>query len=116
MASASTLLWAFGCRAPERGVQTIATSGGEIRTWLHDAVAVLAGAGLESPRALAVTRKRTTAAIDVLGPGISRGRYEGIVLSATTRDGTRREQVTSELTAAGIAAAAKALAGSGTRG
>jgi len=116
MASASTLLWAFGCRAPERGVKTIATSGGEIRTWLHDAVAVLAGAGLESPRALAVTRKRATAAIDVLGPGISRGRYEGVVLSAKTREGTRREQVTNELTAAGIAAAAKALAGGSTRG
>ena len=115
MASASTLLWAFGCRAPERGVKTIATSGGEVRTWLRDAVAVLAGAGLDSPRALAVTRKRTTAAIDVLGPGISRGRYEAVLLSGKTRDGVRREQVSSDLTATGIAAAAKALAGGVTR-
>jgi predicted Zn-dependent protease len=109
VASAGTLLWAFGCRTAAPVVQEIATSGGEVRTWLHDAVALLAAAGLEAPRALAVIRKRTTAASDVLGRGVSRDRCEGAVVSARDRDGTRREQVTSDLSGPGVVAAAKAL-------
>jgi predicted Zn-dependent protease len=115
VASAGTLLWAFGCRAPAKDTKVIAASGGEVRTWLHDAIALLAGAGLESPRALAVTRRRTTAAIDVLGAGVSRARSEGVVLSVRDKDGARREQVTSDLSGPGIAAAARTLAGKDTR-
>jgi predicted Zn-dependent protease len=109
VASASSLLWALGCRAPERGVQQVATGGGEVRTWLHDAIALLAGAGLDAPRAIAVMRKRTTAAIDVLGEGVSRASSDGVVVSARDKDGTRREQVTNDLSPAGIVGAARSL-------
>ncbi|MGE5185117.1 MAG: metallopeptidase TldD-related protein [Acidobacteriota bacterium] len=110
-ASASTLLWAFGCRAPVKGVEHVAASGGEVRTWLHDAIAALRGAGLDAPHALAVTRRRTTAAIDVLGAGVSRGRSDGVVIGVRDKDGAAREIVTSELSADGVADAVQTLIG-----
>lgn len=79
-----------------------------MRTWLHDAVARLAAAHPYA-HALAVARRRTTAARDVLGAGIARLRAEGAVLTIRDRGGTWREHVTSELTRDGIAGAARAL-------
>ena len=110
VASAHALLWAFGCsqpaRAPRRAPQEVS---GEVRTWLRDAVEILAGAGLAG-HALAVSRQRTTAGIDVLGAGVAHARGDGVVLTIRQPGGTR-EQVTSELTRDGVEAAARALAG-----
>jgi predicted Zn-dependent protease len=111
VASAHTLLWTLGCHHPRPVREPTELRGGEVRTWLHDAVARLAGAGLAEPHALAVTRRRTTAAIDVLGAAVQRARCDGVVLSVRDRDGARREQVTADLSEAGVAAAARALAG-----
>lgn len=110
VASAQAILWAMGCRTPARPTLRAPETAGAVRAWLHDAVAALHGAGLASVHALAVTRRRTTAAIDVLGAGVSRGRCDGVVLTVHDRDG-RREQVTSELSADGVAAAVRALGG-----
>ena len=112
VASAQAIAWATGCgggQTPVRRAEPEAS--GEVRTWLRDAIAALAGAGLGEPHALAVARGRTTAASDVLGASVARGRCAGAVLSATDRGGVRREQVTGDLSQAGIAAAVKALAG-----
>ena len=49
---------------------------------------------------------RTSAALDVLGAGVSRSRADGVVLSTGTA-----EQVTCDLSRAGVLAAARALAG-----
>jgi predicted Zn-dependent protease len=111
VASAHTLLWTFGCVHPRPVRESIELRGGEVRAWLHDAVARLVGAGLAEPHALAVTLRRTTAGIDVLGARVQRARSDGVVLSARDRDGTRREQVSADLSEAGVAAAAAALAG-----
>jgi hypothetical protein len=109
-ASASTLLWALGCGGAVKPPSTPARVSGEIRTWLRDAVARLAVA-FPVVHVLAVVRQRTTAAVDVVGAGVARGRRDGVVLAVRDRDGRWREQVTSELTQAGIAAAVRALAG-----
>lgn len=109
VASASTLLWALGCGGPPRPV-TPERASGEIRTWLRDAVARLASV-YPQVHVLAVSRRRTTAAVDVLGTGVARGRRDGVVLAVRGMDGRAREQVTSELTQAGIADAVRALAG-----
>ncbi|HEY5926074.1 MAG TPA: hypothetical protein VIV11_30520, partial [Kofleriaceae bacterium] len=77
VASAQAALWA--CGAPAKQVRTRATDvSPEIRTWLHDAVATLRGAGFSSVHVLAVSRQRTTAAIDVLGAGVGRSRCDGL--------------------------------------
>lgn len=86
----------------------------EVRTWLRDAVAKLA-AVYPSVHALAVSRRRTTVAIDIVGSGIARGRRDGVVLVVRDRDGQWREQVTSDLSAQGVAAAVKVLAGKDPR-
>lgn len=108
VASASTLLWALGCgpqlHTPRRAPQV----SGEVRTWLQDAVARLA-ARYPAVHALAVSRHRTTTALDVLGSGVARLRSNGVILTVRGRDGAVREHVTSELTEAGVAAAAAAL-------
>jgi predicted Zn-dependent protease len=83
----------------------------ELRTWLHDAVSTLRGAGLSGVHVLAVSRQRTTAAVDVLGAGVARSRCDGLVLAVRDRDGMTREQVTNDLSRDGIAAAVKVLAG-----
>jgi predicted Zn-dependent protease len=108
VASAEALLWALGCNAPTPIVRRAPQVSGEVRTWLHDAVARLAAAHPVA-HALAVARRRTTAARDVLGAGVARLRAEGAVLTIRDRGGTWREHVTSELTRDGIAAAARAL-------
>lgn len=99
----------LACSAPARVVRRRGEVNPEIRTWLREAVSTLAGAGLERPHVLAVSRRRTAAGIDVLGAGVARGTCDGVVL--TVRDGGRREQVTSLLTRDGIRAATRALAG-----
>lgn len=85
-----------------------------MRTWLHDAVGRLT-ASYPSVHALAVTRRRTTAALDVLGAGIAQLRSDGVVLTVRDRDGAWREHVTSELTGPGVDAAVKALGASRQR-
>jgi predicted Zn-dependent protease len=111
-ASASGLLWALGCGGAAPTVRRAPQVSGEVRTWLHDAVARLA-ASFPVVHALAVSRRRTTAARDVLGAGIARLRTEGVVLTVRDRDGTWRDHVTTELTRSGVDAAARALAGPG---
>ena len=110
---ASTLLWAFGCGGPQKRVDGAGASEQtrlEVRTWLRDAVARLA-AVFPQVHALAVTRQRTAAAIDVLGTGVARTRRDGVVLTVRDRGGQWREQVTYDMTQGGIVAAARALAG-----
>lgn len=110
VASAQAILAA--CGAPQRRVARGAQiESPEVRTWLHDAVSVLRGAGFDGVSALAVRRKRITAAIDVLGAGVARSASDGVVLVVRDRDGVRREHVTNTLSRDGVAEAARALAG-----
>jgi predicted Zn-dependent protease len=113
-ASASTLLWALGCSGPARRPSAPARPRGEVRTWLRDAVARLA-AVFPHVHVLAVSRQRTSAAVDVLGTGVARARRDGAVLAVRDPQGRWREQATSELTQAGIDAAVRALAGAASR-
>jgi len=108
VASASTLLWALGCGPHVPTIRRAPQVSGEVRTWLHDAVARLAST-YPTVHALAVSRRRTTAALDVLGSGVARLRTDGVVLTVRARDGAWREHVTSELTEAGVDAAVQAL-------
>ena len=108
VASASTLLWALGCGAPAPIVRRAPQVSLEVRSWLRDAVARLAAA-YPFAHALAVSRRRTAAARDVLGAGTARLYAEGVVLAVRDRDGTWREQVSSELSRDGVDAAARAL-------
>ncbi|MGH9888166.1 MAG: hypothetical protein ACREBE_21720, partial [bacterium] len=107
-ASASTLLWALGCGARPPALRRAPQVSGEVRTWLHDAVARLI-AVYPTVHALAVSRRRTTAALDVLGAGIARVRIDGAVFTIRRADGSCREHVTSDLSAAGIDEAVTAL-------
>lgn len=112
IATASTLLWTFGCGGPTRPVGAPGrVVHGELRTWLRDAVARLATRSA-SVHALAVTRTRTTAALDVLGTGLARARRDGVVLTLGEPDGSWREHATADLSQAGILAAVHALVGS----
>jgi predicted Zn-dependent protease len=114
VASASTLLWACGGRQQSaRSTRGVASSRGEVRSWLRDAVARLA-AVYPSVHALAVVRRRTTAGLDVLGSGVARARRDGVVFTVRDRDGGSHEQVTSDLSQPGILAAVRALVGSST--
>jgi predicted Zn-dependent protease len=108
VASASTLLLALGCGAPAPIVRRAPQVSGEVRTWLHDAVARLAAA-YPFAHALAVSRRRTAAASDVLGAGIARLYAEGVVFTVRDRGGTWHEHASSELSRDAIAAAARAL-------
>jgi len=110
VASAQAALWACGAPA-QRVVRRATEVNPELRTWLHDAVATLKGAGFSSVHVLAASRQRTTAAIDVLGAGVARARCDGLVITVRDRDGMLREQVTNDLSQAGIAAAVTVLAG-----
>jgi predicted Zn-dependent protease len=96
----------LGCASSQAPVVRPSVDPGEVRTWLRDAVARLHAAGFTHAHALAVTRRRTSAALDVLGAGVSRSRADGVVLTTGTA-----EQVTSDLSRAGVLAAARALAG-----
>src|SRR5436190_12238502 len=107
VSGASTLLWACGGRS--RVVKAQPQMRDDVRAWLREAVTKLA-AVFPTVHALGVSRRRTTAAIDIIGTGIGRARRDGCVLVVRDRDGRWREHVT-ELTPAGIAAAVRALAG-----
>lgn len=110
VASAQAVLLA--CGGPARQVRRRATEvSPELRTWLHDAIAKLHGAGLAAPHVLAVSRQRATAAVDVLGAGVARSRCDGLVITVRDAKGLTREQVTNDLSRDGIAAAVDALAG-----
>jgi predicted Zn-dependent protease len=112
-ASANAIAWAFtGCRkapAVRAPIAPVAEVSGEVRTWLHDAVATLRGAGFARAHALAVRRTRATAAVDVLGSSVARALADGVVLVVETERGVR-ERASSELTRGGVAAAVRALA------
>jgi hypothetical protein len=96
--SAQALLLACGgsARTPSRPVAV----DPELTTWLRDAVSILRGAGFATAHALAVSRRRTTAALDVLGSGVARSRADGVVLTVRDKDGMSREQVTNDLSRA----------------
>lgn len=109
--SASTLLWAFGCGAPPKKLgRAPQQASGEVRGWLRDAVGRLAKR-YPVVHALAVSRRRTTGAIDLGGAGVARGRSDGVVLTVRDRDGMWREQVTANLSADGVREAVRQLAG-----
>jgi predicted Zn-dependent protease len=115
---ASTLLWTFGCgSAPVVVAPTSAPAEVtlRVRTWLRDAISRLA-ALYPSVHALAVARRRTTLAVDVVGSAVARARRDGVVLTVRDAAGVWREQVTSELTQSGILAAVRALGGGAKRG
>ena len=110
---ASAYAFAFGCGPPPKPARRAPEEfSGEVRAWLRDAVAAIHGAGLTG-HALAVSRTHTVAAQDVLGAGVNHERADGVVLVARDAHG-RREQITSDLTREGVAAAARALAGKAT--
>ncbi|MBV8761869.1 MAG: hypothetical protein JO257_31540 [Deltaproteobacteria bacterium] len=94
----------LACSSPPRGPQRPAVYAADVRSWLHDAIARLHAAGFTHSRALAVTRVRTTTALDVMGAGISSARTDGVVLSTGTAD-----YVTTDLSRAGIQAGVRAL-------
>lgn len=96
----------LACGAPARSVRRANAGRVELRAWLHDAIAILHGAGFTDAHALAVSRHRITAALDVLGGGVARSTCDGLVLSMKGR-----EHVTNDLTREGILAAARLLAG-----
>lgn len=109
--SASTLLWAFGCSAPPKlAVRAPQQDSGEVRGWLRDAVARLS-TKFPVVHALAVSRRRTTGAIDLGGTGVARGRRDGVVLTVRDRDGMWREQVSADLSGDGVLMAVLLLAG-----
>src|SRR4051812_7918462 len=94
------------CGAPAQSVRRRDSERAELRSWLHDAIAILHGAGHREAHALAVSRRRITAGLDVLGGGVARSTCDGLVLSIKGR-----EHVTNDLTRDGILAAARVLAG-----
>jgi predicted Zn-dependent protease len=112
-ASASALLIAFGCGGASQNLRRKDEVSADVRAWLRDAVELLAGT-FPTVHALAVSRRRTTGARDVLGRGVARSQRDAVVLAVTDARGKRREQVTSELSEEAIAAAARAL-GTGKR-
>ena len=113
--SAGSLAWAFGCGSSRPEVQRAAGDDrGELRNWLRDGLARLA-AVYPSVHALAVVHHRTTAAIDVLGTSVARGRRDGVVFTVRDAGGVWREHVTNDLSRNGIRAAITVLAGSGDK-
>ena len=113
VASGSAIL--FACGGTQKGAARATSVDPAIRTWLKEAVSILVGAGFDAPHALAVSRRRTTAAIDVLGTGVARGRCDGVVFTVREKSGLVREQVTNDLSRDGVLAAARALGrGSGS--
>jgi predicted Zn-dependent protease len=110
--SASSLMFAFGCGRAIAPPRAPAQRVADVRGWLRDAVGKLAAVQAYSAvHALAVTRSRTTAAMDVLGIGVARGRRDGVVLSVRDAKGTWREHVTADLSQRGIDAAVRVLGG-----
>ncbi|MEO8701852.1 MAG: metallopeptidase TldD-related protein [Kofleriaceae bacterium] len=111
LASAQAALWALGCGGVRENVRessAVENTTAEVKEWLHDAVARIAVVH-PTVHALAVTRRRTLAARDVLDANVMRGRRDGLVLTVRERDGSTRELATSDLSEAGIAQLAKTL-------
>jgi predicted Zn-dependent protease len=110
-ATAGAALWALSCHNRPAPIVAAVEQRGEVRGWLHDAVARLSAAFPQARvHALATTRQRVTAAVDVLGEGVARARVDGVVISVRDAAGWR-EQVSSTLSRDGVIAAAAALAG-----
>jgi hypothetical protein len=109
----SALAWAFGCGGRRSDVG-FARAGGadDVAPRLRDAVARLA-ASFPTVHALAVARRRTTAAIDVIGEALAHDRREAAIFIVQQR-GIRREVATHDLGDAGIAAAVRSLVGPST--
>ena len=108
-------MFAFGCGRSSPSPRAPAQRVADVRGWLRDAVAKLAAvATYRSVHALAVTRARTTAAIDVLGIGVARGRRDGVVLTVRDAKGLWREHVTADLSQRGIDTAVRVLGGART--
>ncbi|MEO7097225.1 MAG: metallopeptidase TldD-related protein [Polyangiales bacterium] len=105
----ASLLLAFGCGAPVKTVNRAPQVRNDVRTWLRDAVSRLATV-YPQVHALAVSRRRTTAAIDILGTGVARTRRDGVVFTVRDKDGMWRELATAELTRDGVQTAVRALA------
>lgn len=105
----ASLLFAFGCGAPVGQVRRTPQVRDDVRAWLRDAVSRLVTV-YPQVHALAVSRRRTTAAIDILGTGVARMRRDGVVFTVRDKDGMWREHATAELTRNGVQAAVRALA------
>jgi hypothetical protein len=105
----ASLLLAFGCGAPLQQARRAPQVRNDVRTWLRDAVSRLVTV-YPQVHALAVSRKRTTAAIDILGTGVARTRRDGVVFTIRDKDGMWREHATAELSRDGVQAAVRALA------
>jgi predicted Zn-dependent protease len=114
IASASTLLWAFGCGSAQRpGVVDAADAVADrnaVRAWLREAVSRLRVV-FPTVHALAVERLRSTGASDAQGTSVAYARRDGVVLTVRDEAGAWREQVTSDLSRTGVAAAVRALIG-----
>jgi len=105
----ASLLLAFGCGAPAKQVRLAPQVRNDVRTWLRDAVSRLVTV-YPHVHALAVSRRRTTAAIDILGTGVARTRRDGVVFTVRDKAGQWREHATAELSREGVQAAVRALA------
>jgi predicted Zn-dependent protease len=81
---------------------------GEVRGWLHDAVARLVGAFPEAA-AHAVSVRRTVAASDVVGDALGHGASDGALLVVRDRDGRVREEYTDDLSGDGVRRALEAI-------
>ena len=101
--------WLAACGGQSRAIRRQPQIRDEVRTWLREAVARLA-AVYPHVHALAVTRRRTTVGLDIVGSGIHHARRDGVVLAVRDRDGHVREVATSDLTGDGVATAVRALA------
>ncbi|MFT3694361.1 MAG: metallopeptidase TldD-related protein [Kofleriaceae bacterium] len=106
-------LLAFGCGSPPPVARPRYEVSGEIRSWLREAVELMSGGrnGDTTGTALAVSRRHTAAAEDVLGAGVGHARADGVVLRYWTGAGGVRpfEQATSELSRDGVMNAARIL-------
>jgi predicted Zn-dependent protease len=108
IASASSLLWALGCGAPVRAARTAGYERKDVRGWLRSALDLLSDHFADA-QAVAVTRRRSAAAIDVLGAGVARGSSDGVIVVGQTRDGRVYERVVSGLSARAVADATETL-------
>ncbi|MCX5748382.1 MAG: hypothetical protein NT062_38505 [Proteobacteria bacterium] len=112
LVGAASIAWACSPRGAPPHRPTPAQQSDEVRGWLRGAVARLASK-FPIVHALASTRRRSSAAVDVLGAGVARGRSDGVVIVVRDHDGRWREEVSSDLSAAGITAIVRALGAAG---
>ncbi len=114
VASAASLVWAFGCGGPVRSARQRPERLREVRSWLRDAVSRLA-ASYPAAHALAVAHRHTPAATDVMRTASAQARHTGVVFRVRDRSGNWREHATGDLSREGIIAATRALVASTTR-